>query len=119
MSEMAVSADQIIVIGRGKFITQGSVDSLTATAQGTVFVRASDHAQLRSVLAQHEGKVVDGNDEGLTVSDLSAEEIGTIAFDAGIVIYELTPQRASLEDVFMDLTSDAVEYGSSGARHES
>jgi ABC-2 type transport system ATP-binding protein len=118
MSEMAVSADQIIVIGRGKFITQGSVDSLTATAQGTVFVRASDHAQLRSVLAQHEGKVVDGNDEGLTVSDLSAEEIGTIAFDAGIVIYELTPQRASLEDVFMDLTSDAVEYGSSGARHE-
>jgi ABC-2 type transport system ATP-binding protein len=119
MSEMAVSADQIIVIGRGKFITQGSVDSLTATAQGTVFVRASDHAHLRDVLAQHEGKVVDGNDEGLTVSDLSAEEIGKIAFDAGIVIYELTPQRASLEDVFMDLTSDAVEYGSSGARHES
>ncbi len=119
MSEMAVTADQIIVIGRGKFITQGSVDSLTATAQGTVFVRASDHAQLRSVLTQHGGKVVDGNDEGLTVSDLSAEEIGKIAFQAGIVIYELTPQRASLEDVFMDLTSDAVEYGSSGARHES
>ncbi|HEV7959138.1 MAG TPA: ABC transporter ATP-binding protein [Acidimicrobiales bacterium] len=119
MSEMAVSADQIIVIGRGKFITQGSVDSLTATAQGTVFVRASDHARLRTVLAQHKGTVTEGNDEGLTVSDLSAEVIGKSAFDAGIVIYELTPQRASLEDVFMDLTSDAVEYGSSGVRHES
>ena len=68
---------------------------------------------------QHDGKVTDGNDEGLTVSDLSAEEIGKIAFDVGIVVYELTPQRASLEDVFMDLTSDAVEYGSSGVRRES
>ena len=45
--------------------------------------------------------------------------VGQIAFDAGIVLYELTPQRASLEEVFMDLTSDAVEYGSSGVRHES
>ena len=56
MSEMAVTADQIIVIGRGKFITQGSVDSLTATAQGTVFVRASDHAQLRAVLDANTGQ---------------------------------------------------------------
>jgi ABC-2 type transport system ATP-binding protein len=82
-------------------------------------VRASDHAQLRTAIAEHHGTVTDGNDDGLTVGNLSADEIGKIAFDAGIVIYELTPQRASLEDVFMDLTSDAVEYGSSGVRHES
>ncbi|HEY1763163.1 MAG TPA: ATP-binding cassette domain-containing protein [Acidimicrobiales bacterium] len=119
MSEMAVSADQIIVIGRGKFITQGSLDTLTATAKGTVFVRASDHAQLERALTDHAAVVTEANDEGLTVSNLGAEEIGTIAFDAGIIVYELTPQRASLEDVFMDLTSDAVEYGSSGVRRES
>jgi ABC-2 type transport system ATP-binding protein len=119
MSEMAVSADQIIVIGRGKFITQGSIDSLTATAKGTVFVRASNHQQLQSALREHHATVTEVNDEGLSVSDLSAEEVGQIAFDAGIVLYELTPQRASLEEVFMDLTSDAVEYGSSGVRHES
>jgi ABC-2 type transport system ATP-binding protein len=119
MSEMAVSADQIIVIGRGKFITQGSIDDLTATAKGTVFVRAANHQQLTAALRAKHGTVTELNDEGLSVSDLSAEEVGQIAFDAGVVLYELTPQRASLEEVFMDLTADSVEYGSSGVRHES
>jgi len=119
MSEMAVSADQIIVIGRGKFITQGSIDTLTATAKGTVFVRANNHQQLSAALRAKNGTVAELNDEGLSVSDLSAEQVGQIAFDAGIVLYELTPQRASLEEVFMDLTADAVEYGSSGVRRES
>jgi ABC-2 type transport system ATP-binding protein len=119
MSEMAVTADQIIVIGRGKFITQGSIDALTATAKGTVFVRASNHQQLLAALKTHGGEAADANDDGITVSELTAEQVGQIAFDAGIVLYELTPQRASLEEVFMDLTSDAVEYGSSGVRHES
>ncbi|HEY5104596.1 MAG TPA: ATP-binding cassette domain-containing protein [Acidimicrobiales bacterium] len=119
MSEMAVTADQIIVIGRGKFITQGSIDSLTATAKGTVFLRASNHQQLITVLASRGGVVSEVNDEGLSVSELTSDEIGQLAFDAGIAIYELTPQRASLEDVFMELTADAVEYGSSGVRHES
>jgi ABC-2 type transport system ATP-binding protein len=118
MSEMAVSADQIIVIGRGKFITQGSIDSLTATAKGTVFVRGANHQQLLSALRAKSADVAELNDEGLSVSDLTAEQVGQIAFDAGIALYELTPQRASLEDVFMDLTADAVEYGSSGVRHE-
>ena len=118
MSEMAVSADQIIVIGRGKFITQGSVDALTASAKGTVFVRGANHPQLLAVLRSHHGVVNEVNDEGLSVSDLTSEQIGQIAFDAGIALYELTPQRASLEEVYMDLTADAVEYGSTGARHE-
>jgi ABC-2 type transport system ATP-binding protein len=119
MSEMAVSADQIIVIGRGKFITQGSIDALTANAKGTVLVRASNHQKLLAALRAKRGAVTELNDEGLSVSDLSAEEVGQIAFDAGVVLYELTPQRASLEEVFMDLTADAVEYGSSGVRRES
>jgi ABC-2 type transport system ATP-binding protein len=119
MSEMAVTADQIIVIGRGKFITQGSIDSLTATAKGTVFVRAAHHEQLTAALKTKGGVVSQVNDEGLSVSELTSDQIGQAAFDAGIAIYELTPQRASLEDVFMELTADAVEYGSSGVRHES
>ncbi len=119
MSEMALSADQIIVIGRGKFITQGTVDSLTATSKGSVLVRGSNHQQLLTALAAHGAQTSETNDEGLSVENLSAEQIGQIAFDAGVVLFELTPQRASLEDVFMDLTSDAVEYGSGGARRES
>jgi ABC-2 type transport system ATP-binding protein len=118
MSEMAVSADQIIVIGRGRFITQGSIDALTATAKGTVFVRANNHPQLLAALRAKQATVTELNDEGLSVSDLSAEEVGQIAFDSGVVLYELTPQRASLEEVFMDLTSDSVEYGSTGVRRE-
>jgi len=112
MSEMAVSADQIIVIGRGRFITQGSVDDLTATAQGTVFVRASDTSRLTSLIEERRGSVQETNDHGLTVSGLTSDEIGDVAFRAGITILELTPQRASLEEVFMDLTAEAVEYGS-------
>jgi ABC-2 type transport system ATP-binding protein len=111
MSEMAVSADQIIVIGRGRFITQGSVADLTATAKGTVFVRASDAAALSSVLVAQHAVVEEVNDRGLSVSGLTSDEVGTAAFAAGITVFELTPERASLEDVFMDLTADSVEYG--------
>jgi ABC-2 type transport system ATP-binding protein len=119
MSEMAVSADQIIVIGRGKLITSGSVDDLTKTAEGTVLVRGSDHAHLTSVLTAQHAVVHDSNDNGLTVGGLTSDQIGQIAFDAGITLFELTPQRASLEEVFMDLTADSLEFGarrrSSGA----
>ena len=121
MSEMAVSADQIIVIGRGRFITQGSVDDLTATANGTVFVRASDIAKLSATIKTMNGTVHEENDHGLTVGDLTSDEIGKAAFDAGISIFELTPQRASLEEVFMDLTAGAVEFGGAqigSAHHE-
>jgi len=111
MSEMALTADQIIVIGRGKLITQGSVDDLTATAQGTVTVRASNREALATVL-KAKGAVVElASDTALSVSGLTSDEVGEAAFAAHIVIHELTPQRASLEEVFMDLTAESVEYG--------
>ena len=113
MSEMAVSADQIIVIGRGKFITQGSVDDLTATAKGSVLVRSTDAQKLTTVLENLNGVVEVANDHALSVGGLTSDQIGHAAFDAGVTILELTPQRASLEEVFMDLTADAVEYGGS------
>jgi ABC-2 type transport system ATP-binding protein len=115
MSEMAVSADEIIVIGRGRFITSGSVNDLTKNAQGTVLARASDHDKLAAVVNAHNGIVHDTNDEGLTISGLTSDQVGQLAFDAGITIFELTPQRASLEEVFMDLTAGAVEYGAQTA----
>jgi ABC-2 type transport system ATP-binding protein len=111
MSEMAVSADQIIVIGRGKFIRSGTVDDLTADAVGTVFVRCSNPTQLTEVLRAAKGVVEPLNDSGLSVTGLTSEEVGNAAFGAGIAVHELTPQRASLEDVFMDLTADSLEYG--------
>lgn len=111
MSEMAVSADQIVVIGRGKFITRGSVDDLTKTAQGSVHVRASAPEALKKAVIAEGANVESSNDDTLTVTELTSDRIGEIAFGAGITVYELTPQRASLETVFMDLTADSVEYG--------
>jgi ABC-2 type transport system ATP-binding protein len=111
MSEMALTADQIIVIGKGRFITEGSVDDLTATAHGSVFVRASDPAALTRALGHHRAVVTPVNDRGLSVSGLTSDQVGEVAFAAGVTLFELTPQRASLEEVFMELTADAVEFG--------
>lgn len=111
MSEMAVSADQIIVIGRGRFITSGSVDELTANTTGTVFVRSSDAARLTHVLNELRAVIEPVSDNGLSVSGLTSEQVGDAALAAGIAVHELTPQRASLEDVFMNLTADSLEYG--------
>ncbi|MHB8334484.1 MAG: ABC transporter ATP-binding protein [Acidimicrobiales bacterium] len=120
MSEMAQSADEIIVIGRGRFITQGTVDELTASADGTVLVRSADNTALRRLLEAAGTTVDSANDGTMTVRGSNAESVGTAALAAGIAIFELTPQRASLEEVFMDLTADAVEYASAAesTRHE-
>lgn len=114
MSEMALTADQIIVIGRGRFIAQGSVDDLTRHAAGTVFVSGSDNALLAQRLRER-GAGVTVSERGLDVATLSSTEIGALALAEGISLSELTPQRASLEEVFMDLTADSVEYGSAHA----
>src|SRR5487761_2405841 len=102
MSEMAVTADQIIVIGRGRFITQGSV-----------LVRSADPARLRGPLEASGATVTSINDGAFSVAGLTSERVGEVAFAAGVALYELPPQRASLEEVFMELTADSVEYGGS------
>ncbi|HVB71072.1 MAG TPA: ABC transporter ATP-binding protein [Acidimicrobiales bacterium] len=117
MSEMALTADEIVVIGKGSFITRGTVDDLTATVQGTVFVRASDPDALTEALCARHAIVTPVNDRALSVSGLTSDEVGETAHAASVTIWELTPQRASLEEVFMELTADSVEFG--GAKLES
>ncbi len=112
MSEMAVTADQIIVIGKGHLITQGSVDDLTAAAKGSVTVRGSDRDRLERALRAAGATVEVANDDALRVGGLTAEAVGQLAFDQGVALFELTPERASLEEVYMALTAGAVEYGS-------
>jgi ABC-2 type transport system ATP-binding protein len=116
MSEMALTAEQIIVIGRGRLITQGSVDELTAGAKSEVYVRARDTSALEDALR---ARAVTFRPEGpgFVVASLDAEAIGDLALAAGVALSTLTPQRASLEEVFMDLTADSVEYSASPAAH--
>ena len=112
MSEMAQTADHLIVIGRGRLIADTSVAEFLrrASSDTNVRVRSSRAGELRDALTRHEVEVT-GIEEGLLeVSGLTGEQIGEIALQQRIVISELTPQQASLEEAFMSLTGDSVEY---------
>ncbi len=115
MSEMALTADHLIVVGRGRMIADLSVDEFVrSAAKNTVRVRSPQASDLRDALAGPGVTVEIGDDGALEVGGLSSEEIGTAAAARGYVLYELTPVRASLEEAFMDVTRDAIEYHALG-----
>jgi ABC-2 type transport system ATP-binding protein len=111
MSEMARTADHLVVVGRGRLIADMSMDALvTAGGEGTVLVRTPDPAPFAHRLVGAGAGVREGSASSLIVSGLSSAEIGALAAAQGAVLTELTPQRASLEDAFMELTADSVEF---------
>ena len=113
MSEMAQTADHLIVIGRGRIIADAPVKEIIAGArQATTLVRTDAPSRLSALLAA-EGVSVDRSEaETLTVTGLDARLIARMALDHGVLVYELTPQLSSLEDAYFDLTKDEVEYHS-------
>jgi ABC-2 type transport system ATP-binding protein len=114
MSEMALTADHLIVVGRGRLIADAPVAEFTARAsRGAVRVRTPDAARLREVLdGEREVTVESAADEPdvLNVRGADNERIGRLAAEHGLVLFELMPHQASLEEAFMELTKDAVEY---------
>ncbi len=111
MSEMALTADHLVVIGRGHLISTGSVSEFIAQSTSQfVRVRSPRSGELRQLLMADEVEVIDEDDGALSVSGMSASDIGEIAGASGIYLHELSPQMASLEDAFMELTRDSVEY---------
>jgi ABC-2 type transport system ATP-binding protein len=109
MSEMALTADHLIVIGRGRLIADRGVDEFIEMASVRVVrVRTPEAPRLQVLL----GERVTASSEAdvLEVYGLSSDEIGDLAFRHGVPVYELTPLQASLEEAFMHLTSDAVEF---------
>jgi ABC-2 type transport system ATP-binding protein len=112
MSEMALTADHLIVIGRGKLIADTSVEEFVALAsEKVVFVRSPDLTRLRDELAGEGVSFADRERGALEVRGLTAEQVGDTAAGAGIALHELTPQQASLEEAFMNITKDEVEFG--------
>jgi ABC-2 type transport system ATP-binding protein len=111
MSEMALTADHLIVIGRGKLIADTSVDDFVARAsQKVVLVRSPELERLRAALAGT-GVTFDEAERGaLEVHGLTAEQVGDAAAAAGVALHELTPRQASLEEAFMNLTRDELEF---------
>ncbi len=116
MSEMALTADHLIVIGRGRLIADASVEEFVRRAsRDVVVVRSPEPTRLVEALAG-DGVVVTGLDDGrLEVAGLSAEQIGDAALEHRIALHELTTQQASLEEAFMDLTRDDLEFKASFA----
>ena len=111
MSEMALTADHLIVIGRGKLIADTSVDEFVARAsQKVVVVRSPELERLRELLTGPEVRFEPGERGAVEVHGLTAERIGDIAAENAIAVHELTPQQASLEEAFMNITRDDVEF---------
>jgi len=113
ITEMALTADHLIVIGRGRLIADTTVEAFTARSRGDAvrvvtptpqrFVTELTRAGLRPTV---------DDDGAIVVSGTGAAQVGELAARASLTVHELVPLRASLEDAFMELTSDAVEYRS-------
>jgi ABC-2 type transport system ATP-binding protein len=110
MSEMALTAEHLVVIGRGRLMADMTVADFVKGAGGSVRVRTDEADRLRRLLAAPGVAVTSERSEVLEVTGLSSDRIGRTAADAGIALAELTPQQASLEEAFMEMTRDAVEY---------
>jgi ABC-2 type transport system ATP-binding protein len=112
MGEIAITADHLIVIGRGKLIADCPTNEfIEQNSEQSVLVRSPDVARLRQLLAANGARVADGPDGAISAFDLPAARIGEVAAQEGIVLHELSPQRASLEEAFMELTRESLEYG--------
>ncbi len=113
MSEMALTAARLVVIGRGRLIADTTVDEFVARAGGSaVTVRTPRAAELRDLLLGPDITVTSETADVLTVQGLSTEQIGTTAWQAGVPVFELTTRHASLEEAFMQLTEESVDYRS-------
>jgi ABC-2 type transport system ATP-binding protein len=111
MSEMALTADHLVVIGRGRLIAEMPVsDFIAQSSQQFVRVRTLQLNEFREAMQSNGATVVQEEDGALSVAGLNAQEIGDIAFDRQLRLHELSPQMASLEEAFMELTQDSVDY---------
>jgi len=111
MGELEGIADELVVIGRGRLIAQTSVGELLASrSDGRVHVRTPQLTEVMAVLAGAGGTVTSTGSDALIVTGLDPERIAELVSERGLRLHELYRERASLEDAFIDLTRDAVEY---------
>jgi ABC-2 type transport system ATP-binding protein len=111
MSEMALTADHLIIIGRGRLIRDVGLDEFVDESSANVVrVRSPEAARLRDVILGPDIRVSSDEPGVLEVEGLTAEQIGGAAARNGLVLHELTPEKTSLEEAFMELTHEETEY---------
>ncbi|HWF52938.1 MAG TPA: ATP-binding cassette domain-containing protein [Solirubrobacteraceae bacterium] len=119
MSEMAMTAEHLIVIGRGRLIADMSVDEFVQGAsKHSVRVRSPQAERLAELVSGPDVKIDAIEPSLIEIRGLSSEQVGTTAAENGIVLYELTSQQASLEEAFMELTRDSLEFHTDVAEAE-
>ena len=111
MSELEDTADHLVVIGRGRLIADTSVrDLLAAASRDRVLLRTSERSEAMTVLANAGATVAASDRETLTVSGLPAERVVALLGERGLPVSEVSQHRASLEEAYMELTRDALDY---------
>jgi ABC-2 type transport system ATP-binding protein len=111
MSELEDTADHLVVIGRGRLIADTSVrDLLAAASRDQILLRTSRRSEAMTVLANAGATVTAGDRETLTVAGLPAERVVALLAERGLPVMEVAQHRASLEEAYMELTRDALDY---------
>ena len=119
MTEMALTADHIIVIGRGRLIADcGTQEFIDRSATNYVRVRSPQWAALATVLRGAGADVTAGDDDSLVVTRLEMPAVGNLARDLGFALHELSAQQASLEEAYLELTQDSVEFSAGADQHD-
>jgi ABC-2 type transport system ATP-binding protein len=118
ISEMALTADWLVVIGRGRLVAELSMEELAARAPRSVRVRTREPERLAAVLAGS-GLTVEAEHDGLlAIRGVDTDVIADAAAAAGIVLHEITPEHSSLEEVFLSLTHGSVDYEAVGIEQD-
>jgi ABC-2 type transport system ATP-binding protein len=119
MSEMSLTADHLIVIGRGRLIADATVDEfISRHSENIVRVRSPQADDLVAAVAGSDVSVTSLGRGLLEIHGLTAEQIGDLASEKGYTLHELTPQQVTLEEAFMDITQGELEYHTNEHAHE-
>ncbi|GAA4904243.1 ABC-2 type transport system ATP-binding protein [Stackebrandtia albiflava] len=110
MSEMELTADRLVVIGRGRLVADTSVAELAARFSQGVSVRTPDPDGLSAVVAGAGGEVATGPDGAIFVSGMDAASVAEAAAARGVILHEVATHRSTLEDAYLRLTADSLEY---------
>ncbi len=112
MSEMALTADHLIVIGRGRLIADTTTAELiSSSSQGYVLVRTPDADGLAHAFCVRPARRSESTDDAVRVTGSHCAAVGDLAAEHHVVLHELSPHAASLEEAFMELTRDSVDFG--------
>ncbi len=109
LSEVAQTADELILIRKGELVSQTTLAEFTAGGRAAMRVRAADPESLATALGERGAKVGRDEDGALLVEGLSGEEVGVLALQRGVALYELAPQRSSLEARFLEVMGEGGE----------